>query len=435
MFSILHITAHMGGGVGKVLSGIANYAKKSKTKYNHKIILLEKPEKINFIQECIDLDVEIMICENMDDIYREIKKADIVQLEWWHHPKFAEFLYEISNISTRLIIWSHISGCVYPNIPYEFVKVPDKFLFTSECSYENPQWSEKDKEYIKRNTKVINSSGGFDRFENKELVQHKGFNIGYIGTLSYSKLNNKFHEYYGSINIKDSKFIIVGDSVNTKFIIDDLKKSGVYNKTHIKGYVDDVSEEMKEFDVFSYLLNKDHFGTTENVLLEAMAIGLPVVAINQCAEKHIIKHMETGILVNSIEEYKQAINYLYNHPEERKRIGQNAKQFVISEYSVKKTVEKLDEVYDEIIKEEKKMYDFKSVFGKYPYEWFLACLGREKEEFENSLKVKEKELDYNKISINTSLIILKEKNKSSIYQFLKYYPDDTNLKYWSEIIK
>ena len=46
---ILHITAHMGGGVGKVLSGIASYAVSHELSCQHHILLLEQPEKMNFI--------------------------------------------------------------------------------------------------------------------------------------------------------------------------------------------------------------------------------------------------------------------------------------------------------------------------------------------------------------------------------------------------
>ncbi|MGL5641787.1 MAG: glycosyltransferase, partial [Paraclostridium sp.] len=314
MKKVLHITTHMGGGVGKVLSGISSYANKYSEKYIHKIILLEKPQKMNFINICRESGVEVKICESFDEAYDEIRRSDITQIEWWNHPKMSEFMADFPKIKTRLIIWAHISGCSYPNIPPEFIKIPSKFLFTSEYSYENPTWSESEREYIKKNTRAINSSGGFEKIEEKKLINHDGFNIGYIGTLNYSKLNEQFYKYYKSIDIEDVKFTIIGDIENSKNIISDLKNSNLYDKSIIKDYVDDVGEEMKNFDVFSYLLNKEHFGTTENILLEAMAMGLPVICINQCAEKFLINNMETGILINTVEEYKNAINYLYENP-------------------------------------------------------------------------------------------------------------------------
>ena len=45
---ILHITTHMGGGVGKVISDLAVHD----TQYTHSILLLEEPEKKQFIDKC-----------------------------------------------------------------------------------------------------------------------------------------------------------------------------------------------------------------------------------------------------------------------------------------------------------------------------------------------------------------------------------------------
>lgn len=432
MYNILHITTHLGGGVGKVLSNICKYyATNTKENiYKHKILLLEEPQKKSFFNICIENGIEVIVSDRLSIISNEIKKSDIVQLEWWHHPKFAGFLNNFPNIDTRLVIWSHISGCNYPNIPFEFIKIPDKFIFSSEYSYENPQWSETEKKYARNNTTVINSSGGFDDFNKIEKRKHEGFNIGYIGTLNYSKLNPQFANYYNSIDVDVSKFIMIGDSEYVSEIRKNISKLKVYKKIEFKNYTDNVAEEMSKFNIFSYLLNKNHFGTTENVLLEAMYMGLPVISLNQCVEKYLIKNMETGILVNNLEEYKNSVKYLFENPSERKRIGENAKRYVQNEFSVGNTVNKLNCVYDEVMKNSKRKYSFNDIFGKYPYEWFLSCLGDKKRLFHMDGNLN----DYIKKDIEEEMYILKEKNKSSIRQFIKYYPNDIYLNYFNEFI-
>ena len=41
MREVLHITTHMGGGVGKALSGVAAYAARTGAGWRHRILLLE----------------------------------------------------------------------------------------------------------------------------------------------------------------------------------------------------------------------------------------------------------------------------------------------------------------------------------------------------------------------------------------------------------
>jgi hypothetical protein len=105
MPEILSITTHMGGGVGKALAGIAAYNLKHNTGCRHKILMLEKPERTQFIDECKENGVEICFCSDETAIAAEMGKADIVLLNWWHHPKMAAFLHRFPQLPIRLVLW------------------------------------------------------------------------------------------------------------------------------------------------------------------------------------------------------------------------------------------------------------------------------------------------------------------------------------------
>lgn len=435
---VLHITAHMGGGVGKVLSGIAAYAQKSRSQYQHKILMLEPPEKTQFIDLCKDNGVDVLVSSELRHIEEEMREVDIVQLEWWHHPKMAEFLYLFPRIPVKLVIWSHISGCNYPAIPFDFCQAPHLFLFTSKYSLENPYWTTEQKKYARKHTVVINSSGGFEHIPSIERNAHDGFNIGYVGTLNYSKLHPNFVDYCSAINIPDVRFVLVGDNDKQSVIECDAKRKGIIERIEFVGYSKDVHRELSCFDVFGYPLNPDHFGTTENAMLEAMAAGLPVVALNQCAEKHLIQHLHTGLLANNVKEYAELITYLYENPSERIRIGENAREYVLSKLAVKKTVEQLHNNYDSVLKIPSKTFDFTDIFGAVPSKWFLSCLGSERKFFEDSLNLLLMRDEDKALQIESRIRecrpILKEKSKSSVYQFAKYFNNDQNLMYWRGLL-
>ena len=415
---ILHITTHMGGGVGKALSGLAAFEANHSTNYQHKIILLEQPEKLQFMEICRANSVEVEVTTDKSELEKRIAAADIVQLEWWHHPRMAGLLADFPQIPARLVVWCHISGCFYPYLSPEFLHIPLKFVFSSQYSMDNPYWSEAEKDFAARNCSVINSSGGFETISPRVYdEQREIFTVGYIGTQSYAKLNRDFIKFCNAIkNTPNVKFVMVGDTTNIPALIAEADSYGIKEKFEFIPYTSDVNAEFAKFDVFGYLLAPTHFGTTENVLLEAMAAGLPVVCLNQCAEKYLVQNNETGLLVNSIDEYAVAVNYLHSNPAERARLGNNARRYVLENFSVKRTVEQWHAVYEQILPLQKKTYDFRAVFGSNPHQYFLSCLPPQ--------------LKSNFDSVKELPLILKDKSKSSLLQFRHVYPENLQLRQW-----
>ena len=104
---ILHITPHMGGGVGKA---IANLVTVSDTQMQHTIVLLEQPVKQQFVTMAQDSGTQVLVWPSECVIEKLLSQCDIVFVHWWHHPKTAQFLYNLPSIPVRLIIWSHISN-------------------------------------------------------------------------------------------------------------------------------------------------------------------------------------------------------------------------------------------------------------------------------------------------------------------------------------
>ena len=177
-------------------------------------------------------------------------------------------------------------------------------------------------------------------------------------------------------------------------------------------------------DVFGYPLNPLHFGTTENALLEAMAAGVPPVCLKHCTEKHILRDGETGLLVNNAEEYGNAVKWLFYHPKERARMGEQAREAVMVRFSVERTVSGLHEVYARVLKKDKKLHDFSAVFGNSPSEYFLSCLPPD---IKRKFMKKDTACDFSDWPL-----ILKERSKSSLPQFARYYPKDRWLGLWCE---
>lgn len=415
MTDILHITTHMGGGVGRVLSSVATGA--AADSYRHKIIMLETPQKTGFIDDCKKNNIECYVIKSLAELTSEINKADIVELEWWHNPVMSELLAKFPKVAARLIIWSHISGCYYPHINFNFLQIPQKFMFTSSYSLDNPYWKVAEREWAVKNCPVVNSVGNMEKIE-IDRFSHKDFIIGYVGTQAYSKLNPDIVKYMAKAAalIPTAKFVFVGDNSNKEKILNEAADYNIADKISFSGYVENVNAKLAAMDVFSYILNPLHFGTTENVILEAMNVGLPVICLNQCTEKYIIASGTTGFLVNDIDEYAARIKYLYDNQATRLEIGRNAQKLVREKFSLANTIKSLNSIYDEVMAKPKQAFSFE-LLGSNPKEWFLRGLPP-------SLIAA---FTGDEIDFGSLPHILREASKSSLKHFARCYPADSYL--------
>lgn len=407
MIKVVHITAHLGGGIGRILSSIAIYSQIEK-EVEHVIVTLEKTENSHFEQLLKEHSIKVFL-QNQCCLKQILQEADIVEVDWWHHPLTSAFMHNYFNdIECRLLIWSHVSGCTYPYIKYELIKCADKFVFSTPFSFENEYWSNEEKEEVMKRVEIIVSSGiDFDAPVKKK--PHHGYNVGYIGFLSYSKTHPDFVRFLeAAADIPDICFKVVGDTAYGKELIKDVQNSKlVHNKVIFEGYALDVKEKFAEFDVFGYPLNPMHYGTAENALLEAMAAGVVPVVLNQCTEKYMVRHMETGIIVNSIEEYGAALRWLKDNADKRIHMGNNASEFVIKKLHIRETVNRLNACYSDMMSQNKRLHDIYSAIGTNPYEWFVSAYWG----------------DVNCLEGNSFA-----ETKGSAKHYLRYFPEDKILR-------
>ncbi|MCB8814158.1 glycosyltransferase family 4 protein [Desulfosporosinus shakirovi] len=412
MNKIVHITAHLGGGVGRILSSISIYSKE-RQEFEHSIITLEPTQTVQFEKLCKKHNVTIHSARECD-IGTILEQADIVQVDWWHHPLTSQFMMNyLGRISCRLLVWSHIAGCSYPHIPYNFILHSDAFVFTTPFSLENPLWSCVERTQIIEKADVVISSG-IDFDKSIEKRDHPGFQVGYIGFLGYSKTHPEYVKYCESAcGIPNIRFSVVGDTKYGGQLINDVQHSEkIRDKVIFTGYSFDVMDNLATFDVFGYPLNPNHYGTAENALLEAMAAGVVPVVLNQCTEKHLIQNMQTGLVVDNISEYGHALQWLYQNPVERERLGRNASEYILNEYHIKATVEKMNKVYKKVLLKNKKIHYLNSVFGETPYDWFSSCYVGDEANIQGTAF---------------------SETKGSAKHYLRYFPEDKELRKVVEI--
>jgi glycosyltransferase involved in cell wall biosynthesis len=424
MIKIVHITAHMGGGVGKVLSRTVEQSVRAQDGCCHTVVCLEPLEKTYFADHLRIHGGTLRICPGKQELQLLLDQADIVQVEWWHHPAVAGWMCADELPPMRLVVWSHVSGLHPPEIPPAFVAAPHRFLFTSPCSFEHPRLAAL-QPVVRQRVGVVFSSGGFDDLHAPAVRPHGGsLRVGYIGTLNFAKLHPRLLDFLEAVRLPGFRLTLVGDPTTGTKLLADAASAGLENRLELRGYRADVAKELAGFDVLAYLLNPLHYGTTENALLEAMAMGVVPVVLDNPAERHLVTHLETGVVVDGPTTFADALDWLAAHPDERARLSANAARTARIRFAVERTAEGLMTHYQAVVAEEKRSFDFRPVFGCEPADWFRACQGDEAWRFSDSTAPER--------HVGPGPSFLYEQTKSSIFHYRAIYPSDARLARWAQ---
>lgn len=426
---VLQIAAHMGAGAGKAISGIAL----ADDFYEHKIVLTQKPDKPEHIDRCVRNGIDVLICPDDKALAYEISAADVVIVNWWHHPAMYRILLKLSEIPSRIVLWSHVNGLHYPMLHMSFLKTFDACMFTSKASLQNPHWTEMEREYIKENGTLVYGMGDFEPkafTPKKDYELHEKIKIGYVGSLDYAKLHPNVIEWLKeAAGIEDHiQFFLAGDCL--KEIADDVLRAGLSDKVHFLGFRRDIPELLKSFDIFIYPLNPFNFATTENALLEAMAAGLPIITSDGIVESNIIDHGQNGILVSDGASFKRELSRLLQDAKLRTRLGENARNSVMTTYNIEENVSQFCAAVKIAMKNPKKKHDFSGCVGKTPYEWFLTgCGQKEQRLFEKAEACVYGTDEWNDCikEIKGLEQIFKGEAKGSAMQFYSLYQEDNRL--------
>ncbi|PJE67693.1 glycosyl transferase, group 1-like protein [Candidatus Shapirobacteria bacterium CG10_big_fil_rev_8_21_14_0_10_40_9] len=437
---ILHITPHLGGGVGKV---ILNYLSKTKknSSFTQRIVCLDYANE-NAIG--VARKVGFSLLDNMSTKKRElldiIADSDIVLIHTWNHPLLYDFLVREQLPASRVIMWGHNSGFYPPAVyPEKILTYPDMFVFTTPISLETKEVQNLSNEN-KKSLRVVWSTGGVEHVKSVKPKEHSGFNIGYIGTVDYAKLHPNFLNICNKVNIPEVKFIVCGGS-SEKEIKKEAEKLGIAEKFNFTGLVSDITEYLSIFDIFGYLLAPYHYGTCDQVLQESMAAGVVPVVLANPMESYMVKNGVTGIVAKDKNEYIKALQDLYYNPKLRNLLSKNAKEYAIHTFSLEKMVNEWDKLFNEVLdfpKTVRKWKINKKIKDISPKDIFLeslGCYGKNFVSYCNAKNVREKKRAIEKIKKLVESANWQTETKGTVHHYNYFFPNDEYLSFWSKLMK
>lgn len=428
MISIVHITTHLGGGVGRALSALTEEMSCVYPDVRHVFLCLEKLQKTQFAEAIQNAGGILLEEPSKEQIEFFINDADLVQVEWWNHPLLISTLTHISVKPRRIVVWAHQSGLVNPIFPKGLIEGVSRFILTSPCSIHANEIRKARPHTIDR-IKVISSAGISDSFQTPERQEKSSgeLSVGYVGSFNFSKLHPQFVDWLSEVNDPNFQVKMVGDRINSEVLLAQCASINRPNLLEFMGYSTQTELVIGGWDVTPYLLNPRHYGTAENSLLECMLMGVIPIVLNNHAEREIVSNGQTGFIVNSPSEFSEIINFLKNSPLKRSEISQMASREIRRRFSVSKMAEKFMNLYAEVLIEPMLATNFKAIFGESPSDWFLSCQesGSVFRNFEGFDKMKFNDLPHDVFDIS----------KGSVSQFHQFFPEDSRLKEWHNLIE
>jgi glycosyltransferase involved in cell wall biosynthesis len=172
------------------------------------------------------------------------------------------------------------------------------------------------------------------RRDGKEIV------LGFVGRLRPEK-NVRFlgqiETALREARIENYKFLIVGEGGERKWLENNLRNAELTGEI----FGEELARAYANMDLFVFPSQTDAFG---NVVLEAMASGVPSVVMTEGGPKFLIKHGENGFVANNSKDFIETVVHLIKNPHQITVLGQAAHRSA-QEYSWEHIFEKMFEYY------------------------------------------------------------------------------------------
>lgn len=290
------------------------------------------------------------------------KEYDILQCHFGAAGNFGAVLKEMG-IRGKLVTMFHgidiRSGIeMGGNIYLPLIKYGDCFLANSDFSHKNlinfgvdpqriifhPPGIDINKFIYKEESTVISirHSPSIVILTVARLVEEKGLQYG---IKAISKLLKKKSEL-------SLEYHIIGSGPLEMHLKKLVEECGLTKNVHFLGSMvqEGVIREMNSADLFLLPSVSEAFGV---VLLEAQAIGLPVIATSVGSVFQAIKDGESGFLVpeRDVDALANRLIYLIENPELWPEMGKAGRKYVEEHYDIRKLNQRLVKIYEDLLSE------------------------------------------------------------------------------------
>jgi glycosyltransferase involved in cell wall biosynthesis len=186
-------------------------------------------------------------------------------------------------------------------------------------------------------------------FEEPTPRPHKRLVIGSVGRLHHVKGFDLLIEAFSLLDNQRLRLKIAGDGDeldNLKKLADDL---GVADRVEFVGFQKDINAFIDSLDIYVQPSRSEGFGLA---VVEAMSRCLPVIVTPVGSLGEIVHDGETGLVATGLAPncLVDEISYMVENYEASKKMGENARDFVVEKFNKDKWIKATLNAYKEAMK-------------------------------------------------------------------------------------
>jgi glycosyltransferase involved in cell wall biosynthesis len=146
------------------------------------------------------------------------------------------------------------------------------------------------------------------------------------------------------------QFLLVGDGSRRNQLEELARQLGIADRTAFIGERNDIAEILSHLDVLALPSSSE---SSPNVIAEAMAAGVPVVATRVGGIPELIDHGNTGMLVPNGDEaaFADSLEYCLRNPEARESLARNAGKFAEKHFTLTAVRDRYECLYTQCLAE------------------------------------------------------------------------------------
>ncbi len=197
------------------------------------------------------------------------------------------------------------------------------------------QLAEKTASHFNKKVECIPNGVDTDIFKpNQNQGKSNNFEVLFVGRLTEQKGATYLLKALAKMSgdklevVNTIHCTIIGDGPLRKTLESEAAELGIADRVSFIGWVDrdELPKYYQSSDVFVLPTSEEGM---PNVVLEAMASGLPIITTNVAGNEELVHNSQNGILINNLRELSTAILELCNDRDKAGRYGQESRKLAL----------------------------------------------------------------------------------------------------------